>query len=243
MKIYASKNYEELSYMVASQETLYNILEDEKIYSSNPESSSKKRFVSLSRNLSSAAERNPKRWRYGVILDGSRLTDKYIVKPYSYFGNEYKSKKKSLRVKKITSYDNGQYTLTLVNFPTIDISKEIYDEIIYLIKEDKQKINNKKKLIYKAGKQRRQGKMILEQFLYNVPSGGLVLSSDILSSKAQALLAHHTSFNETEERLYTDTKLVDIHNCIVGILVPKGEEVYEEIEAICKEHHYRISTY
>lgn len=243
MKILASKNYPELSYMVDSEIILYNIICDEVIYTSE-EKGYNGRFVSMSRDLTAPAHRNIKRWKYGVILDGSKLTDRYHIEPYSYAEHEYQSSRKSLVVKTITKYDNGECTLSLVNHPTKLIPKDLYDELKDLILSDSQGINELKHLQKHVGTRRRQGRMIVEQYTYNVPTGGLRLNKGVLSSKGASLLIHHTNLNETEERLSASQQpIINIHNCIVGVLIPKSESVDPDLEDLCEERGYRIQFY
>ena len=242
MKVTASKNYSELSYMVDSEIMLFNILYDEVIHTSQ-ERGYKGRFVSLSRDLTAPARRNIKRWKYGVILDGAKLTDKYHIEPYSYSEHEYQSSRKSLIVKSITKYDNGDYTLTLVNHPAKLISKYLYDELKELILLDVQSINAIKHLQKHVGTRRRKGRMIVEQYTYNVPTGGLRLNEGVLSDRGASLLIHHTDLNETEERLSTAQSIINIHNCIIGILIPKDEIIDPDLEELCKHNRYRIQLY
>ena len=245
MKIYASKNYPTLSYMVSNQDILYKILSTQTIATSPDETNknSNQRHVCLSRDLTSAAKRNSTRWKYGILLDGSKLTDRYKISPYSYANVEFNSSRKSLVVKTLTLYDTGECTLTLLNHPTKQIPKRLYDEIREMIITDSQGLNDVKHLVVSTGTRRVNGRMIVEKFLYNVPTGGIRLSSKTLSESGQMLLTKHTNLNETEERLYTESYIIDISGCIDGIIIPNGADVYDTILDLCDEHNWSVLTY
>ena len=110
------KQVGEVSYMVADLDVLLYILDDEMLLRSrlqelNPKTQKKEYYLSLSRNLTAAAKRNGKRWRWGVILNGDKLSDRYSITPVSYSGIQMSYS--DLRVKYITAYDNGTYALNL----------------------------------------------------------------------------------------------------------------------------------
>ena len=78
------KQVGEVSYMVADLDVLLYILDDEMLLRSrlqelNPKTRKKEYYLSLSRNLTAAAKRNGKRWRWGVILNGDKLSDRYSI--------------------------------------------------------------------------------------------------------------------------------------------------------------------
>lgn len=90
-KIVASKQVGDVSYLVGDLEILYNVVKDEVILGSkkpekNPRTGKSENYVSLSRNYTSAALRNNSRWKYGVLLDGDKLSDHYHIEPISYAG-------------------------------------------------------------------------------------------------------------------------------------------------------------
>lgn len=247
MKIYASKSYPELSYMVDTQKILYSILSTGYIFTSAEENVKNPtyRYVSLSRDLPAAARRNPKRWKYGVIFDGTRLTDRYLIEPFSYGYHAYDSSKRILVVKSLTLYDNGDCVLTLLNHPSKLIPRMLYNELREIIVTDAQGINDLKKLEKRTGSRIRNGRKIVEQFVYNVPAGGIRLNSGVLSDSGASLLLKHTGLNETEERLYVhpSTTKVAVDFAINGILVPEDEEVDEPILNLCETYNWAVKTY
>ena len=110
--ITAAKQVGSLSYMVESQTILDLILRTGRIKSSqkperNPNTGEESKFVSFSRNMTSAAIRNSKRWRWGVIIDGDRLSDRYSIVPISFVGVLTNKNSANFKVKCITKYDEN----------------------------------------------------------------------------------------------------------------------------------------
>ena len=229
-----SKQVGPVSYMCPSLLVLETILTDMEILRSrkterNPDNGKPQYYVSLSRNLTSAAMRNNDRWRFGVILDGDKLSSRYHISPISYTGVQ--TKYSDLRVKAMMAYDDGTYALTLVKWPTVPITKSIYESIKRAILEDMDdELKEKKKLIHTgAGKVRRNGKLLVEKFLFNVPSGGLRITQKTYPELCSKL-AKSESMNETEERIWlADSRLfINISKCVTGIILPKQMTPEEE---------------
>lgn len=236
------KQVGDVSYMVATLETLVNIVTDEKILRSrlaelNPDTKKKQYYLSLSRNLTSAGIRNPKRWKFGVILDGDKLSDNYSITPVSYAGIQMSYS--DLRVKWIAAYDNGTYALNLVNWATIPISKNLYDLIVTEINNMPEELKQKKKLMYSGeGRNVVNGRKLKEKYLFNVKTGGLKLTYKKYPEICTTL-SKNENVNETEERIWipTDRPFIDIHNCIKGVIIPRTltpseQEEYLELEQI-----------
>lgn len=215
-----------VSYFVSDPLHLINIIEDEQILRSrkeeyNPKTNKKQFYVSLSRNMTATAKRNSSRWIYGVIIDGTLLSNRYNIEPVSYMGSV--TIKSSVSVKYIVAYDNDTYYLNLVNFPTIEISRANYNKIKEEIENLPEDFKTLKKLVYQSeGKRAVRGAKIKEKYLFNVPSGGLRLTTktypDIISS-----LQKDPNINEFEERIWLKNSelFVNIKGCIEKILLPK----------------------
>lgn len=91
MIIIENKQVGPVSYMCETGQILNAILTDMEILRSrkpekNPATKKPQYYVSLSRDLTSAARRNNERWRFGVVLDGDKLSDRYHISPVSYAG-------------------------------------------------------------------------------------------------------------------------------------------------------------
>lgn len=227
MNITASKQVGPVSYMVESVERLILILKSERILASkhfeyNKQKDKKMRYVSLSRNLTSAARRDPGRWNVGVILDGDKLSEHYSIVPYS-FANSNLATGTNLIVKQITAYENGTYKLNLVRWPAIEISSKVYNRIVDIIESLPEKFKTEHKLIHTgAGKRKVNGTYIKEKYLFNVPHGGPKLNADLLDD-ASVDLAKHSAMNETEERIWVeDANFIRIDSCITGIILPNS---------------------
>ena len=64
---------------------MYSTIKRSKKWKTNPETKQKAYYISLTQNLLSPAKENSKRWTYGVILDGTELSARYKISPYSGF--------------------------------------------------------------------------------------------------------------------------------------------------------------
>lgn len=229
MNIIAGKQVGPIYYMVNNVEVLALIVKQNAIRTSlkaEPQSKggNKYHYVSFMRDLTKV-NRNPNRWIYGVRIDGDKLSDRYSINPYSYAsvamkGNFY-------RVKTLTAYDNETYTLSVVNWPTMVITKEIFNTIQEMILSDSQNLNKIKQLQIKEGSRKYRGKQIVIQYNYNVKSGGIVLNETTLPASILSYLLKHSNMNETEERIWIvddATKFINISGCITGYIAPKGDE-------------------
>lgn len=237
MRIIESKQVGELSYMTDYIDSLLFILDEESIYRAreaeyNPNTNRKEFYVSMSRNLTSAAQRNPKRWKFGVIVDGDKLSEKYEITPVSYIGTQFTHS--DVKVKYVTAYDNNTYVLNLVNWPTISIDKNTYDSIVKEIENMPEQDKVKHKLIHTGvGSRTINGRKVKEKYLFNVPKGGLRLNYNKYPQICSSI-ASHTIANEEEERVWiTDNNYyIDISGCIKGIIMPHNLTMEEEQDFI-----------
>ena len=221
------KQVGEVSYMVADLDVLLYILDEEMLLRSrlqelNPKTRKKEYYLSLSRNLTSAAKRNSKRWRWGVILNGDKLSDRYSITPVSYSGIQMSYS--DLRVTYITAYDNGTYALNLVNWPTIEVNEFIWDKITKEINNLPEEFKEKKKLQHTyEGRNTINGRKVKEKYLFNVKTGGLKLNYKDFPEICSAL-DKNPNIDETEERIWipSGAYYIDIHNCIEGVIAPKN---------------------
>lgn len=233
--ITAAKQVGSLSYMVESQTILDLILCTGRIKSSqkperNPNTGEESKFVSFSRNMTSAAIRNSKRWRWGVIIDGDRLSDRYSIVPISFVGVLTNKNSANFKVKCITKYDSGKCVLTCINWPSIEIRENLYNTIKQMIEACPESYKELKQLkIKREGKRKTSNGYIVEQYLFNVKTGGIILNRNTLQDNLSDFVVH-SSFNEQEERIWTNSEFIDIKNCISGIIVPKQRTADEDAE-------------
>lgn len=235
MKIYASKQVGPIYYMVDTVSILETIAVTQLIKTSNKpekgyEGGGFHHYVSFLRSLDKAG-RNPNRWVYGVKLDGNKLSDKYKISPYSFAGNAVKGRGRQYRVKYISEYDNGTYTLQLVDWPVIAIPRNVYEDIREAIESDVEGINSKKNLVVSEGKRPYKGRTVLCRYLYNVKTGGIALNETTVSESTLNYLLKHTNLNETEERIWilnTSLNYITIKDCIIGYIEPQGDDSIEQ---------------
>lgn len=248
MEIIAGKQVGPVYYMVKDVAVLEAIVTQGIIRTSlkaEPRSNGggKYHYVSFMRDLTKA-DRNPGRWIYGIQIDGDKLSDRYNISPYSFAGNSMK--KNYYRVKSLISYDNGTYSLSLLNWPTMSVSKSVFEEIKQLITSDAQGINDLKKLEVSTGKRPYLGRTIVEKYVYNVKTGGISLSEDTLSEESLNYLLKHTNLNETEERIWIlndNVKYINIKGCITGYIEPKRDYSIETIISESSIPDLRILKY
>lgn len=225
MKILASKQVGDVSYLVAEIETLYNIVRDEIILSSrvpekDPNTGKPEHYISLSRNYTSAALRNNGRWRYGVLLDGNKLSERYHIEPISFYGGV----RKGVRLNTLTKYDDGTcYALLINGGGSMQIPSSLYDSIEQIIINLPEETKQQKRLIVQTGGKRRyRGRMIDTKYTFKNPNG-FPLNENTLGSQFTNLLKH-TDLNETEERIWVQNKKsISISGCIIGLVLPKSE--------------------
>ena len=229
MKIYAAKQVGDVSYLCQDIPTLIQIIDSKEIWSSkapefNPKTHKKQYYVSLSRDLTSATDRNINRWCCGVVLDGNKLLDKYSIEPYSYAGVQL-SRPQGYRVKTLTAYENGTYKLTCVNWSTISISKSMYDEIASIIEDMPEDIKQLKKYVHTGrGKRKVNGTYIKEKHHFVGKNGGPVINNKNLSAKSTLEFLKNSKINETEERIWLNSgRSININRCIKGIVISEAD--------------------
>ena len=222
------KQVGDLSYMVESIPILENIIEYGNIFASskaerNPVDGKKMHYISFSRNLVSASARNMSKWKYGVIINGDKLSDKYKITPYSFGGTQTPSTGR-FRVKYMVLYDDNTAMLNLANWSrTFSISADMFKYIENLILNMSEEDKRKFKLSVETGKRRQSGKLAMKRYKFNVKNGGLKLNLSSMGSKFIDLIKN-TSLNETEERIWLpNSSSIDVSGCVKGIILPKSE--------------------
>lgn len=223
-----SKQVGQLSCMVGDIQTLISILLYERINSSrvkerNPRSGKMERSVSTSRVIDSQPKRNPNRWKYGVILDGDTLSNKYRICPYSYAGTAFQ-RGANLAVKYVAKYEGDLYYLQLVKWPKMQISKQLYQAIVDIMESQSCEFKDKKGYAHLGEGRVYAGKRRLELYSYKSPYGGVRLNSEMLPNNYRDI-AHNLHTEEFEERIWVgDADHISISNCVVGVIVPKSAQ-------------------
>lgn len=246
-----SKQIGPLYYMVGSIDILEIIMRTEEIKTSGrPELPHRDmNHVSFSRDWRNQNSKSRAKWMCGLQIDGTKLSDRYSIEPYSYAGTEHSSNGTlHLEVKYLTSYDNDQYRVAFVNWGSMPISKEFYEELESRILRQSESFNQKCKLKIQQDGRRivpEVGGKIVTKYLYDTKPGGVSISINDVPKE----LLKGTSFNEREERIWTKDQTINISGCITGVILPKTAEtttdsdVWEDISKYIKDNGLKVITY
>lgn len=217
--IYGSKQRGKLSHFTKDIYTLIDILRSCRLQPGdkleyNPNTGKLGKYISFSRDLLAATNRSSK-WKYGLIIDGDQLSENYNLTPYSY--ENINNKVINNRVKVLTSYEDGSYTVSFVGKNTTKISKSCYDYIKNLVVNYDR--NENAKLIYQeGGKRKTNGTYIKEKFTYNNSQGGVQIPYSELPLELKPFI------DEYEERFWETSKqhFINLNSKIVqGIILPR----------------------
>lgn len=236
--ILSAKTVGDVSYMVKSIEILNSILWTETIMSSkhpeyNPKTNKKEYSISLGRDLTSASRRNPNRWVVGIILDGTKLSNKYTIEPFSYTGTLFENGNKvgNLRIKELRKYTDETYVLSLVNWASFYVNKEVFDNLEQTIQSLPEETKQEKKLKFQSGGKvkNRYGKKLEYKYVFDTKNGSPPLEVEGLPSNVRSALSNHY-MDESEERIWLgeSQKRVDVSGCIKGLVLP--QKVYKEFQ-------------
>ena len=256
LNITAAREVGDISHLTDTLTNLISILYHSKIATSPPDirkgSNTQRPYVSFSRNMTSAALRNSNKWRYGIIVDGDKLSNRYSLRPHN-FQAEKNASDSGVPMKGIRAYDNGTYQLILQIGQPTRIPKWLYDEIKLAMLSQPEDFNIKKGLVHdtRLATKRSNGAYRCEWVYYKSQYGGMLLSPKTLSDKALSYVANHV-LNEEETRIFLpkqsvkDNKAqkqalkadrdpdgyiadfsklsyVDLKGCIIGLVLPKSE--------------------
>lgn len=248
-KLIEGKQVGNLIYMVKDLNTLNAIITEQELIGSilpemNPYTKTKQNnYVCFSRSKNPAA-RNINRWKYGIILDGDKLSDRYSFKPIDYLN----ASKSNLRVKTLKAYDNDTYTVEIANRGTISITKDIFKIIEQEILNAADDFNKEHKLEIRTGARKFKGRMALRVYDYRVPHGGIHLET-IDNSSLQNFIRDF--YDETEERVWlkppTDISAcvsrMNIKGSIIGLYLPEFEKDNNEVIEFVQNHNYPVKWY
>lgn len=228
MIILASKQFYELSYFADTVVAFGTIITTKQIrLSTKPEydpnmNNNKYRYTSFSRDLLAAPKRNPSKWRFGVILDGELLTDRYSFISFSYAGVAlYKGD--MLKIEYIIYDKDGKGELKLFGRSPIYISNALAQSIIS-----------------KGDFSRYRFEQIMTDVhkYYTKNRRIAIYISDIISNRQYAEITKSSSLNEYEERIWNHNKnerfmtnenhkYINILGCIKGFVLPMDLKMKE----------------
>jgi hypothetical protein len=224
-----------VSYMVKEPNVLYTILNTDRVLRSrkqeyNPSAQQNQYYVSLSRNMTAAAIRNESRWKYGIIIDGTKLSNRYNIEPVSYMGTT--TIKSNIPIKTLTSYDNDTYYVTFLKFPTMRIGRTTFEKLKAVIEDMPEDMKQLKKLQHQIGGKRAvRGTKIKEKYNFNVPSGGVRISTKDFPELISQI-QKDPGINEYEERIWLKGSdyFINVKNCITGIILPKTDKDSDNVD-------------
>lgn len=229
-----------LTYFVSSLDILEKILQTGKIAHSrikefNYNNNKMQYSISLSRDFDAAHIRNFKRWRYGIIINGNELSDKYEITPVSYTGVAFQ--KSNIRVKCLTAYDNNTFSLQFANWKSFQIPKKVFNiiknEILHMTDLEKEKYGL---VIQTEGKKLNKGRKIVEKYSFSARYGGLAITASKYP-ELSATISKLPTVNEFEERVWIDnSNYIDVRQYIVGVVIPENmsDEEYEYFSTYVK---------
>lgn len=231
--ILAEKQVGPVSYCVSTLQDLYNIINSEEIWMSreselNPKTKKKDFSVSFGRDLLAAPKRNPKRWAFGLVLDGNKLSEHYKIEPYSHAGAHLDINPDKYRVKYVTLYDDGSAVLNLVNWHTFSISSKLFQWIKEQIENLPEEYKALKKVTHQVGGKRKvNGKMIVEKYNFGTKSGNSGEYNIFKDAPGwvKSSISNNHDVDEKEERIWKNKyNKISIDGCITGIILPDIEK-------------------
>lgn len=257
MEIYAAKQVGAISHLTDTIPNLISILRHQKIATSTPDikygKDAGRPYVSFSRDLTSAAERNSNKWRYGIIVDGDKLSNRYAIEPHSFLG-ELNSRNRSVKLKVLRAFDDGRYYMTAMIGKTTEIPGWLYNELKSVALAQPESFNKDKKFVHDIEKSKRRSfnhAYRIELLQYMGQYGGYELSPKFISDRAMSWINNHV-LNETEERVsmkkqsrqdlrtrktikdlprdeddviieFSEVSYIDLQGCIIGLVLPRTE--------------------
>lgn len=240
--ILSAKQVGNVAYWTKTATDLYSILETGQIYYGknseyNEKSSKSEKSISFTRDFMHPHFRNPNRWKFAVILDGSKLSERYHIEPYSYSGQELPKNGRRFKIKTLTSYKNNTATISLVGFRTVSISLNLFNVLKNEIDNLDDEIKTTKKLGHQTeGKRKTHGTFISEKYTFNSPvgDGGYILenTSQNVRIALSKELQSEDLFDETEERIWNRYNEVNISSSVIGLILPEDSRDEFENEQI-----------
>ena len=202
------KQIGDLSYYVSSIDVFEQILKTSKIARSrvkefNADIGKSQFYVSFSRNLTAAPIRNGKRWRFGIIVDGTKLSNRYKFTPISYVGT--KTEFSNILVKDLIMYDDNTYYMSFVGWKKFQIPESLYDKIerAIMCMPDIEKTKNGL-IVQDFGKRLVNGRKIKKKYTFDKRYGGMRVTSKEFP-EITSFISKLQTVNEYEERIWLDT--------------------------------------
>ncbi len=214
-------------------------------------------FVSFSKQLFSHAFRNPRKWRYGVAIDLSRLeaATKHLDKATSF---EHTGSRTQLCVYGavrlvngveilITSYGTYRISLTDEQLSLLDLDKDTYKNSFY--DEIKQVFDRSGKKYYtdlarlKSAVNVPIEAEIAEGFCTGFENHAVAIDGKKIYKHVPELwefLHAHTPIDEGEYRVWLEDgqEFLDISSCLCGVVLPSSYEAENGLDEITRLKKY-----
>ena len=224
VQLNAGKNIDDMYHFTKTFENFVSICDSLKIYpgaKTEPGPAHKKSdFVCVTRDKN-LMQNNGQRYVAGFILDGDKLTDLHELEPISYIGYNLNNNTVSIRVRSVTSYDDGTYTMYIQPFGSLKISEKVYNIITSILEKLPEETKQLKKIMVSTGKRKINGHTIVQKYTVNVPSG-VTINAKRYPELTEVVreLAMNENTNEHEERVWN--KPINIKQGLKGVILRKS---------------------
>lgn len=163
-----------------------------------------------------------RKYRFGFILDGRKLSDNYKLEPISYPRYQMDvSNTSAIQLTSITRYKNGICKAYVKQYGSITISQETFEELVkYIEKQPEAELKKARLKINQDGKRKVSGIGAPIDLQYKfLTEYGIRISSKNFPEMAPTTsdLSHNTRVNEFEERIWGEK--VDIKGCLKGVII------------------------
>lgn len=223
VQLNSGKNIDDVYHFTKTFESFISICDSLKIYpGSKIEAGPAHKisdFVCLTRDKH-LMQHNGSKYVAGFILDGDILTDIHKTEPMSYVGYNLGNSSNAIRIRTLTSYDDGTYTMYMQPFGSLKISEKAYNILANILENLPNDIKQLKNLTVSTGKRKVQGHKIVQKYTINTQYGvNLSVKQYPELTEIVRELATKESTNEYEERVWN--RPIDIKHSLKGIILRK----------------------
>lgn len=178
-------------------------------------------FISFTRDKNMILH-NGNRYVAGFILNGDLLTDQNNTEPISYIGYNLNNNTNAIRLRTITSYDDGTYTMYIQPFGSLNISKKVYTVLANILDSLPESTKQDKHMEISTGKRRVNGHMIVQKYHIKSPNG-VSINVKHYPELAEIIreITVNERVNENEERIWN--RDINIKRALKGVYIRKDQ--------------------